>query len=167
MSKQINDRNVLSQGVFGYEEFTGFDSANGQIQPSAQDWVIYFIVNMIKSLSLQRKSLLNKNMNYINVYYQIVEIIFNVAAGEEDKDKKLIQDYSEFEEYHYGWFLDQNQELNVQLEAVQFYIRMNSISFRSMEEEDLTNQKLRSSIKNYLIDSTERINLALHLINKY
>ena len=72
--------------------------------PTQKDYVIYFIVNLIGELAKDRKSLINK-FNYVEIYYSMVELIFKYEKLEEgDEKKRLIEDTSEFEDYHFQWF---------------------------------------------------------------
>ena len=47
--------------------------------PTEQDYVIYFIINLIESLSNQRKSLINK-FAFIDIYYSLVDLIFKIQS---------------------------------------------------------------------------------------
>lgn len=72
--------------------------------PTQKDYVIYFIVNLIGALAKDRKSLINK-FNFVEIYYSMVELIFKYEKLEEgDEKKRLIEDTSEFEDYHFQWF---------------------------------------------------------------
>lgn len=70
------DGSVLTQGIFKYEEFGEELAAT----PSAQDYVIYFIVNLIGALSREKKSLINKSPAFFDIYYNLVGLIFKVES---------------------------------------------------------------------------------------
>ena len=67
---------MLTQGIFGYEEF----DEELTITPSAQDYIIYFMVNLIGALSREKKAvkLINKSFAFIDNYYSMVDLIFKI-----------------------------------------------------------------------------------------
>ncbi len=95
-----------------------------------------------------------------------VEQIFKAAAPN-DPGKKLIPDYADLEDYHFQWIQERLEPTNVQIEAVQFYIRMGAAPHRSEAGEQESKDLLAQKINAYLIESTENINFSLHLVSKY
>ena len=81
--------NVLTQGVLKYQEF-GEDCPQGMDDPSEDDYQVYMIFNFIKSLSTEKKSLINHSLNFVEVYYSLIDLIFESSCKLND--------------YHFEWF---------------------------------------------------------------
>ena len=63
--------------------------------PTAKDYVIYFMVSLISSLSNERKSLINNSIGFLDVYYSLVDLIFKIEdPSNPGENKKMIVNHN-------------------------------------------------------------------------
>ena len=91
---------------------------------------------MIGALSREKKSLINKSFAFLDIYYSMVDLIFKIEDSNDTGKKFLIQDYGEFEDYHFQWFNERLKPTNKQAEAIQIYVRMRMGAAKMRNDED-------------------------------
>lgn len=62
------------------------------------------MVNLIGALSRDKKALINKSLLFMENYYSMVDLMFKIEQSNEEGKKFVIQDYGDFEDYHFKWF---------------------------------------------------------------
>lgn len=67
--------NILTQSVLECEELTGSKDK----KPDVFDYCVFFVYKMVEAMLKNKNLILNKqSLNYLRVYYDIIESIFNL-----------------------------------------------------------------------------------------